>query len=476
MGQYESTNRLYNSNVQLVDMLILRQCIHSINVEKVLRSVDRGLYYTNDSKLDAYRDADWQSGDVHLFSPSHYAIVLECLDLHKGHKFLNIGSGIGYFSTLAGLLLGISGVNHGIEIHSSLVDIAYQKLEEFKENCAAIDYFEFCEPVFIKGNAFELLPMGYYDRVYCGPGVPPAQALFMMDLIKIGGVLVMPSNGALVKVTREGELSWKTIEVLQVSIPPLVMSEKNRKVLKFPTVQPLSLKELCRSNIRASIRDCLIESHPDLQMHIKCKPNISFDQKLLNETRSGMMSLRSVVDMIYDHQTSDLDSTSEDETTKEDNDDDKNGRGVDVEEKNTSEQCDKSILKKTASDTKRKASEAGCSSKQNETLLKKPDNTKRKRIDTSSRAVNPPDYQTTHLEFWETMLNFSPPGSSEDDYEEDDDNSEDLVDDKINNVSATVKEPLFLSNRKENEMSKLLNAKINQLPVPAVLKLYLNYN
>jgi len=106
MGQFISTNRTDNSNDELINTLIKREYIHTINVEKVFRSVDRALYYAKDDKLNAYRDSAWQSGDVHLSAPSVYATVLECLDLHKGHKFLNIGSGIGYFSTLAGLLLG----------------------------------------------------------------------------------------------------------------------------------------------------------------------------------------------------------------------------------------------------------------------------------------------------------------------------------------------------------------------------------
>jgi len=48
--------------------------------------------------------------------------------------------------------LGITGVNHGIEINKLLIDLAYQKMEEFKLNAAAIDYFNFCEPVFIHGS------------------------------------------------------------------------------------------------------------------------------------------------------------------------------------------------------------------------------------------------------------------------------------------------------------------------------------
>jgi len=85
---------------------------------------------------------------------------------------------------------------------------------------------------------------------------------------------------------------------------------------------------------------------------------------------------------------------------------------------------------------------------------------------------------------WETVSN----DSSESVDEENNHNGEDgiyntLVDGEIDYGSDTDSEVArefikyrFLSNRKENELSKLLKIKINLLPVPAMLKVFLNHN
>lgn len=53
--------------------------------------------------------------------------------------------------------------------------------------------FEFCEPSFVVGNCLEIPPESrHYDRVYCGAGVQKEHEEYMKNLLKVGGILVMP--------------------------------------------------------------------------------------------------------------------------------------------------------------------------------------------------------------------------------------------------------------------------------------------
>ena len=64
------------------------------------------------------------AGNLHLSAPCIYSEVMEHLQLEPGLSFLNIGSGTGYLSTMAGLILGRNGINHGIELHADVVEYA----------------------------------------------------------------------------------------------------------------------------------------------------------------------------------------------------------------------------------------------------------------------------------------------------------------------------------------------------------------
>lgn len=109
-----------------------------------------------------------------------------------GLSFLNIGSGTGYFSCLAGYILQNHGINHGVELHEDLVRFAKGRVEEYLQFCPAIAH-DICMPKFVAGNCFRLDPSGCnYDRVYCGAACPPNKVPLILALTKIGGFAIIP--------------------------------------------------------------------------------------------------------------------------------------------------------------------------------------------------------------------------------------------------------------------------------------------
>ena len=99
------------------------------------------------------------------------------------------------------MFTGPYGVNHGIELYGDVVDYAQERLKEFVYKCGHFDGFDFCPPSFVVGNCLQLpSSSNTYDRVYCGASCPPEHENYMKNLIKVGGVLVMPLNDQVCEV------------------------------------------------------------------------------------------------------------------------------------------------------------------------------------------------------------------------------------------------------------------------------------
>ncbi|XP_030625335.1 protein-L-isoaspartate O-methyltransferase domain-containing protein 2a [Chanos chanos] len=255
-------------NDELIDNLKEAQYIRSDLVEQAFRAIDRADYYLEEFRDSAYKDLAWRHGNIHLSAPCIYSEVMEALDLQPGLSFLNLGSGTGYLSTMVGLILGPFGINHGVELHSDVIEYAYQKLEFFIKTSDSFDRFEFCEPSFVVGNCLEIAPESrQYDRVYCGAGVQREHEDYMKSLLKVGGILVLPLEEKLTKITRTGYNTWETKKIIAVSFAPLVLP-KHRENGKPRTV-PLpamfevrTLQDLARICIRHTLKKSLSGTWP----------------------------------------------------------------------------------------------------------------------------------------------------------------------------------------------------------------------
>lgn len=93
------------NNDELVDNLMKSGYIRSRIVEQVFRAIDRADYVLPSHRERAYNDLAWKHGNIHLSAPCIYSEVMEGLSLKPGLSFLNLGSGTGYLSTMAGLIL-----------------------------------------------------------------------------------------------------------------------------------------------------------------------------------------------------------------------------------------------------------------------------------------------------------------------------------------------------------------------------------
>ncbi|XP_043080503.1 protein-L-isoaspartate O-methyltransferase domain-containing protein 2-like [Puntigrus tetrazona] len=246
-------------NDELIDNLKEAHYIRSDLVERAFRAIDRADYYLEEYRDSAYKDLAWRHGNLHLSAPCIYSEVMEALDLQPGLSFLNLGSGTGYLSTMVGLILGPFGVNHGVELHADVVDYAYQKLDHFIKTSDSFDKFEFCEPTFVVGNCLEIPPESrQYDRVYCGAGVQKEYENYMKNLLKVGGILVLPLEEKLTKITRTGQSSWETKKIIAVTFAPLVQPKQNvngrPRSVPLPIFEVRTLQDLCRIAIRHTLR------------------------------------------------------------------------------------------------------------------------------------------------------------------------------------------------------------------------------
>ncbi|XP_061776466.1 protein-L-isoaspartate O-methyltransferase domain-containing protein 1 [Nerophis ophidion] len=247
-------------NDDLIDNLKEAQYIRTDRVEQAFRAIDRGDYYLDGYRDSAYKDLAWKHGNIHLSAPCIYSEVMEALKLQPGLSFLNLGSGTGYLSTMVGLIIGPFGVNHGVELHKDVVEYARDKLDSFIKESESFDKFEFCEPVFVVGNCLEISTDSHqYDRIYCGAGVQKDHENYMKVLLKVGGILVMPIEDQLTQITRTGQCTWESKNILAVSFAPLAQQSRadgdKPDTVQLPPVTVRTLQDLSRIYIRRTLRD-----------------------------------------------------------------------------------------------------------------------------------------------------------------------------------------------------------------------------
>ena len=153
-----------DENEVLIEHLKSIGYLKSKEVEKALKDARRELFVPDSIKHLAYRDAPLYIGNNQTISqPATVVAMTEALDIKKGQKILEIGTGSGWQSALLSKLVGETGTVYSVEIIDDLVKMAKDNLKKLTiENVNVI-----------KGDgSLGLEKYAPYDRILVTAGSP----------------------------------------------------------------------------------------------------------------------------------------------------------------------------------------------------------------------------------------------------------------------------------------------------------------
>ncbi|HJZ19032.1 MAG TPA: protein-L-isoaspartate O-methyltransferase [Candidatus Nanoarchaeia archaeon] len=164
---------------QLIESLKMRG--FSKEIISSFEKVRREDFVPEDMKKIAYEDTSLPIGEGQTISqPYTIAVMLSLLDLKKGQKILEIGSGCGYVLALVSELIGKGEKVYGIEIIKSLFEKSAENLRNYKNI-----------KVYNRNGFLGLEEEAPFDRIILSAGYREIPKPLITQL-KDGGIIVAP--------------------------------------------------------------------------------------------------------------------------------------------------------------------------------------------------------------------------------------------------------------------------------------------
>ena len=157
--------------------------LKSKNIENALKEVPREFFVPESMKYLAYRDTPLYIGSNQTISqPSTVVAMTEALDIKKGQKILEIGTGSGWQTALLSKLVGEKGFVYTIEIIENLVKFAKANLKKLDIKNVKV----------IKGDgSLGLKKYAPFDRIIVTAAAPDVLKPLLKQL-KLNGTMVIP--------------------------------------------------------------------------------------------------------------------------------------------------------------------------------------------------------------------------------------------------------------------------------------------
>lgn len=169
---------------RVLNYLIASRIAKSPDVIRAFRAVPRKEFVPPQLRDRAYVDTPLPIGYGQTISAIHMCIMMnEALELRRGHKVLEVGTGSGYHAALIAEIVGPKGHVYSVEIVRELAEFARLNLER-------TGYADRVTVILGDGS------IGYqkeapYDRILVTAAAPKVP-IVLVDQLKPGGIIAIP--------------------------------------------------------------------------------------------------------------------------------------------------------------------------------------------------------------------------------------------------------------------------------------------
>jgi len=191
-------------------------------VERAFCAMPKILFVTKDLEDEAYTDSPLRVSTMgfNISAPHMYAMCLEKLQLEPGMTFLDVGSGCGMLTALAGFLVGPKGTADGLEIRQDIIRFALDNLKRLKDKTG----IELPQVKFKLRNVFCAdEDEKKYDRIHVGACCPESKLEYLFGLLNCNGRLVTPYGDKLILATKDSSGKVKVETITDVRYGDLVI-------------------------------------------------------------------------------------------------------------------------------------------------------------------------------------------------------------------------------------------------------------
>lgn len=165
----------------------------SASIDKAFAEVDRADFVPRRLSLSAESDTPLPIGHGQTISqPRTVRMMLEWLDVQKGDKVLDVGSGSGWTTALLSQIIGRGGEVCAVEIEPDLVELGQNNCERVGINNARF---------FQAGPELGLPEEAPFDRILVSAAADKLPEE-LLDQLKTGGKLVVPVGGDILEITK----------------------------------------------------------------------------------------------------------------------------------------------------------------------------------------------------------------------------------------------------------------------------------